>query len=129
MSPVRSPEGVSERWFKGFVREVTKHGRALGLCTKRWGLRHVAVVWVLAIVSFIPAWAVLALSDRTDDPAGWAAVGNLLVGLALLGAIGLVALSTRISKSDAQLDTAAGRDAAAHWLGVRNQLELHLASC
>ena len=114
------PEGVSERWFKGFVRDVNKHARALGLCTKRWGLRHIAIVWVLAISSFLPAWVAQATADRTDDPSGWGTVGNLLVGLAFLGATGLVLLSTRISRSDAQLDTTEGREAAAHWLGVRN---------
>ena len=114
------PEGVSQRWYRGFVREVTADGRSLGLCRRRWNLRHLAVVWGLAGLAFAPAMALIAVADRTTDPNGWGAVGNLLVGLALLVATGLVWLATRITGSDSQLDTEAGREAAAHWLGVRD---------
>ena len=114
------PEGVSQRWFRGFVREVTAHGRSLGLCLRRWNLRHLVVVWGLAGIAFAPAIALITVADRTTDPSGWGSVGNLLVGLALLVATGLVWLASKITRSDSQLDTVAGREAAAHWLGVRD---------
>lgn len=39
------PEGVSQRWFTGFAREVNKHGQALGLCRRRFDVKHLAIAW------------------------------------------------------------------------------------
>ncbi len=114
------PDGVSERWFKGFVREVTKVGRAAGLCRRRWDLKHLAGVWVLAGLAIAPAVLVASAAPRTTDPAGWGSIGNLLLGLTFMVGILIVWLAQKISRSDAQVDTPAGREAAAHWLGVRD---------
>jgi hypothetical protein len=114
------PEGVSERWFKGFVREVTKHGRSLGLCRRRWNLRHIVIAWVLAGVAFAPAVLVASTANRTSDPTGWGSVGNLLVGAAFMVAFAAGWLAGKISASDAQADTAEGRAVAEHWLAVSN---------
>lgn len=114
------PEGVSERWFKGFVREVTKHGRTLGLCRRRWDLRHLAMAWALAGVAFAPAVLVSYAADRTSEPTVWGSLGNVFVGLAFLIAMGVAWMAGRISRSDAQADTPLGLEVAAHWQAVRN---------
>lgn len=112
-------EGVSQRWYRGFVREVTKHGRQLGLCRRRFDLKHLAIAWLLVAVAVAPAWIVGTAADRTDDPTAWGSIGNLLLGLAVLCGVGVFVLAGKLSSSDAQSDTAAGREAAADWLGVR----------
>ena len=114
------PEGVSERWFKSFVREVNRHGQSLGLCRRRFDAKHLAFAWGIVIVAFAPAWIVANVTPRTPDPRGWGSIGNLFVGLAFLVGFGLVWVAQRISRSNAQHDTADGRTAAAHWLGVRD---------
>ncbi len=114
------PEGVSERWFRSFVREVNRHGQQLGLCQRRFDLKHLVIAWVIVVVAYAPAWIVANVAPRTDDPSGWGSAGNLLVGLAFVVGAVLVWVAQRISRSNAQHDTDAGREAAAHWLGVRD---------
>lgn len=114
------PRGTSQRWFRGFVREVAAHGRSLGLCRRRWGVRHLVVAWALVGVAWLPASLVGSGASRSSVPTDWAQVGNLLVGLAYATALGLTWVAQRISRSDAQVDTPAGLEAAAHWLGVRD---------
>lgn len=114
------PEGVSERWFRGFVREVTKHGRSLGLCRRRFGFRHLAIAYTLVAVAVAPAWIVAWLAPRTDEPTTWGSIGNITLGLALLGGFAVLFLAGKVTRTDSQADTPAGREAAAHWLGVRD---------
>ncbi len=114
------PEGVSKRWFTGFVREVTKDGRSRDLCHRRFDLKHLAMAWALVAVAVAPAWILASVAGRTDDPTAWGSIGNLALGLAILTGFGVVFLAGKLSRSDAQADTPAGREAAAHWLGVRN---------
>jgi len=114
------PEGVSQKWFRGFGREVTAHGRELGLCRRRWDLRHLAMVWAAVALAVVPAWVVGSGAPRTADPTAWGSVGNLLLGLAIGVAAVLVWVAQGVTRSDAQTDTPAGRTAAAHWLGVRD---------
>lgn len=116
------PEGVSERWFTSFVREVNRHGRSLGLCRRRFGLGHLVVAWSIVVVGGGPAWLVAQAGPRTTDPTEWASLGNLFVGLALVTSAGLVWLAVLVSKSNRQTDTAKGRQVASHWLGVRDHL-------
>lgn len=114
------PEGVSERWFKGLVREVTKDGRKRGLCLRRYDLAHLALSWLLVAVAIAPAWIVLAAAPRIDDPTGWGSIGNMILGIAILAGFAAAWLALRVTRTDAQRDTPAGREAAAHWLGVRD---------
>lgn len=114
------PEGVSKRWFTGFVREVTKDGRSRGLCRRRFDLTHLVMAWALVALALAPAWLVATFADRTDDPTAWGSVGNLTLGLALLCGFGVFFLAGKLSRSDAQADTPQGHQAAAHWLGVRD---------
>jgi hypothetical protein len=114
------PQGVSERWFRGFSREVCAHGKDLGLCHRRWDVKHLAMAWGLVAVAAIPATITTSAAPRTSDPAGWGSLGNLLLGLAFLVTAAMIWFATRISRSSAQVDTPAGAEAASHWLGVRN---------
>lgn len=114
------PQGVSQRWFRGFVREVTAHGRQLGLCRPRWDLAHTSALWILAAIGCGPAVAVIVLADESDDVSGWASLGTLLTAAAVGLGLVLVWIVQRIVRSDAQTSTDAGRAAAAHWLGVRD---------
>ncbi|MAT05041.1 MAG: hypothetical protein CL424_08360 [Acidimicrobiaceae bacterium] len=116
------PEGVSERWFKSFTREVNQHGQSLGLCHRRFDFEHLAMAWGIVVVAAGPAWLIANLGGRSDDPSDWGSLGNLLVGLALLTGLALVWLAGTISKSNRQTSTEAGRAAAAHWLGVRDHM-------
>jgi hypothetical protein len=116
------PEGVSERWFRSFTREVNRHGQSLGLCRRRFDLKHLAIAWAIVVVGGGPGWLIAQTGPRTTDPAGWGTVGNLLVGLSLLVSVALAWLAISISKSDRQTDTPAGRAAASHWLGVREHM-------
>jgi hypothetical protein len=114
------PDGVSDRWYKGFVREVTKDGRKRGLCLRRYDLQHLALSWLLVAVAVAPAWIVVAAAPRIEDPTGWGSIGNLILGIAILAGFGAAWLAFRVTRTDAQRDTPAGREAAAHWLGVRD---------
>lgn len=114
------PQGVSARWFAGFVREVNQHGRSLGLCHRRFDLAHLAMAWGIVAVGVAPAWIIAAAAPRTPDPRGWGTLGNLLLGVAVIVGFGLVWVAQKVSRSTAQRDTEAGRAAAAHWLGVRD---------
>ena len=116
------PEGVSERWFRSFTREVNKHGQSLGLCRRRFDFKHLAMAWAIVIVGGGPGWIVAQTGPRTSDPAGWGSIGNLMVGLAFVTSFGLAWLALLISKSNRQTDTTAGRTAAAHWFGVRDHM-------
>ena len=114
------PDGVSDRWYKGFVREVTRDARKRGLCLRRYDLKHLAISWLLVAVAMVPAWIVLAAAPRVDDPTGWGSVGNLILGIAILAGVATAWLALRVTRTHAQRDTPAGREAAAHWLGVRD---------
>lgn len=111
--------GVSDRWFRSFRREVTADARAAGLCARRWGLRQLAIVWGLVALAFAGPLLAGRLAPRTVSPLGWGSVGNVLAGVALVAAFGVAWLAHAVTSGDAQVDTAAGRQAAAHWLGVR----------
>ena len=52
------PKGVSDRWFRGFAKEVTNHAQRMGLCVDRWTWRNRALAWLLVAVALVPAWIV-----------------------------------------------------------------------
>lgn len=111
--------GVSQRWLQAFGREVTADARAQGLCERRWGFRHMAIVWGLVAVAFIGPMIAYSRAPRVDSPFGWGSPGNVLAGVAMIGAAAAAMLARRVTTGDAQVDTATGREAATRWLGVR----------
>src|SRR5262245_13795547 len=61
------PEGVSDRWFRGYATDVTNHAQRLGLCVDRWTWANRALAWLLVAVAVAPAWIVADNSDNADD--------------------------------------------------------------
>jgi hypothetical protein len=113
------PDGVSDRWFRAFTREVNHHAQQLGLCIDRWTWTHRALAWVLVGAALAPAW-IVADNSQADGPAKWATFGNIVLGLAFVLAGALGVLAWRTTRVGAQRDTPAGVEAAAHWMGVRD---------
>jgi hypothetical protein len=114
------PDGVSDRWFKGFTKEVVAHAQQLGLCVDRWSWGHRIMAWVLVALAFVPAWIVAENSETNDNSAQWATAGNITLGLAFVVASSLGLLAWRTTRLHAQRDTPAGVAAASHWMGVRD---------
>jgi ribosomal protein L34 len=116
------PDGVSRRWWKGFVREVNRHGRDLGLCRRRWDFVHLAAIWAPIAV----AWGLLSLTaataDRVETVGGWGEPGSVLTMFGFVGVLAVTAIARRVTSSDAQAETEAGMAAASRWLGVREYL-------
>lgn len=116
------PEGVSKRWWKGFVREVNRHGRELGLCRRRWDFAHLAMIWAPVVV----AGALVALTggtaDRIEADGGWGEPGLLILAVTAVAVAGLAYVARSVTRSDAQAPTDAGLAAAGRWLGVREYL-------
>ena len=116
------PRGVSERWWKGFVREVNRHGRDLGLCRRRWDFIHLAVIWAPIGLAWMLVMVTSATADRVETTGGWGDVSTLVMALSYLAMIVLTYGAKRITWSDAQAETDAGMDAASRWLGVRDHM-------
>jgi hypothetical protein len=114
------PEGVSDRWFRGFAKEVTHHAQRLGLCVDRWSWGHRGLAWLLVAFALVPAWIIADNSETTDDSAEWVTLGNIALGAAFVVAVALGILAWRTTRLGAQRDTPAGAAAASHWLGVRD---------
>jgi Predicted membrane protein (DUF2207) C-terminal domain len=116
------PEGVSKRWWRGFAREVTRHGRALGLCRRRWGLRDLALVWLSVAAAWLMLAVTAATAPRVEAAGSWGDPGAVAVTLSLGLLLGLTEIARRITRSGAQAETPAGMAAASRWLGVREYL-------
>lgn len=112
--------GVSRRWFAAFAREVAADARRLGLCRRRWRLRQLLVVWGLVVVAFAGPVLAAMLAPYTADSFGWGSAGNVLLGVAFVGAFVAAWLARTATLGGAHVDTEAGREAAARWLGVRD---------
>jgi hypothetical protein len=61
------PQGVSDRWFRGYASDVTDHAQRLGLCVDRWTWATRSLSWLLVAVAIAPAWIVADHSDTTDE--------------------------------------------------------------
>src|SRR5262245_50014825 len=48
------PEGVSDRWFRGYAKEVTSQAQQQGLCVDRWTWGNRALAWLLVAVAVAP---------------------------------------------------------------------------
>ena len=114
------PDGVSDRWFSGFRKEVIAHAQQLGLSVDRWTWGHRLMAWVFVALALAPAWIVAENSDTNDNSAEWATFGNIVLGLAFVVAASLGLLAWRTARLHAQRDTPAGVAAASHWMGVRD---------
>ena len=116
------PEGASERWWKGFVREVNRHGRDLGLCRRRYHLRHLVTLWAAVAIGWLGAAAIGFRWRGWDQDRAFNGGVGLVATVTGIGVLGLSYLAGRLSRSDAQAATDAGLGAASRWLGVRDHL-------
>lgn len=106
-------------WNKRLHREVTRDARGRGLSRRRFSP---AVVAMLAAVALPASFglAVVGLRLSTYDGSSADPIASFWFGLfSLVGLIGLAA------RGAGDRDTAAGREAAARWLGVREWLRGH----
>lgn len=116
------PEGASERWWKGFVREVNRHGRDLGLCRRRYHVRHIVTMWAAVAFGWLGS-AVIGFRWRGwDEERAFDSAVGFVTTVAGIGVLGLSYVAGRLTRSDAQAETEAGLAAAARWLGVRDHL-------
>jgi hypothetical protein len=111
------PQAASQTWWRRFDKAVVGDARRRGLSRSRY---PTAVLTALGL--FLPLFLVLivlflksdGVGDETaGDPAWWA------VGASFVGLLACFTSITRFNR-EAQRDTATGRQAAAHWLGVRD---------
>jgi hypothetical protein len=114
------PDGVSDRWFRGYAKEVTGHAQQLGLSVDRWTWGTRATAWLLVAVAIAPAWFVADHAGTSDDSEKWATLGNIVLAVAFVVAAMLGILAWRTTRIGAQRDTPAGAAAASHWMGVRD---------
>ena len=114
------PQGVSDRWFKNYAKDVTNHAQRLGLCVDRWTWATRTLAWLLVAAAIAPAWIVADNSDTTDPSAKWTTLGNAVLGGAFVVSAMIGIIAWRTTRIGAQRDTPAGVDAASHWMGVRD---------
>ncbi|MEU8262175.1 hypothetical protein AB0C02_16295 [Micromonospora sp. NPDC048999] len=114
-------EKAAKSWWKALRREVIADSRARGLSRRRFGP---AIVTFLVIVAAVAAagitygfghWAIRTPGKHDDDLQGIA--GACFVSFAIL--------STFAGRYNGERGTAAGRQAASRWLGVRDWLRGH----
>ena len=111
------PEDVSDRWWRGFRREVIADAQARGLCRRRWPGWVSGVAWLAALAAGGLLWA--SGVDSNEDGLAPLAVG---VGAALLVTI---AAASQVTASQRQRDTPEGLAVGGRWLGVRRYLVEH----
>jgi hypothetical protein len=107
-------------WNRRLHREVVADARARGVSQRRFGPQLVSGLLVVAAVAagglFLAMLRYVLRNPSEDNDLG-AAVGVGLFGFALLAGL--------VSSQRGERDTAAGRAAAARWLGVRAWLRNH----
>jgi len=110
--------GESDRWQKRLRQAVIAEARAAGLSQRRISKTVSTVLAVLAagvgVVVFVASWRYGIGKAEDDQPPAFA-----------FGIFTFFALSALGARSLGERDTAAGRQAAARWLGVRDWLRAH----
>ncbi|HEX6030349.1 MAG TPA: hypothetical protein VFY90_02885, partial [Tepidiformaceae bacterium] len=115
-------EGEADGWVKHFKKRVVSDAKDRGLARNRWALHDFTIIGVglaIALGLFASAFALSHLLEGTGgDSSGsdkwsqsdwlWAAV------------VAWMAAMFAVSRTQAIRDTAKGRAACAHWLGVRD---------
>ena len=114
-------EKAAKSWWKALRREVIADSRARGLSRRRFGptivvfLVIVAAVAAAGITYGFGHWAIRTPDERGDNLE--ATVAAAVISFALL--------ATFAGRYNGERDTAAGRQAASRWMGVRDWLRGH----
>ena len=114
------PDETARSWWKHFRGAVVEDARSRGLSRPRWSATLKAILVVAAVpVGLAVSLAFSTIPDDPDDEydAGDKASGVVLMGLFTFGSLCGVAASR-----SGERDTTLGREAAAHWLGLRELL-------
>lgn len=106
----------SKRWWKSFRKEVAEDARAAGLARQLWPVRLSALLFALGV----PIYLLLAAAQDFRD-AEEVQTTPLLEGITYAMWAGVILLLV-LAGTSRMRDTAAGRTAAAHWLGVKRNL-------
>ena len=112
-------EGEAAGWTRRFAVEVIAEARLAGLSRRRIGAGVVGALIVAAAAAgaCVLAGAAYFLQHRHYHDTGQAAIGA--------GTVAFLILSGFATRPRGERDTAAGREAAARWLGVRAWLRGH----
>ena len=111
------PKDQSKRWWRSFTKEVAKEAKSNGVARDFWPIGLTVVMVALAIPIYL-LWE-SAQGFRDTDEVQMTPLLTV-VTYTLFGAIVPLGYLTGTFRLR---DTAAGRVAAAHWLGVRKDLE------
>jgi hypothetical protein len=106
-------------WNRRLHHEVVKDTRARGLSRRRFGPLVLTVLTVVALQASA-GLAVAAFRSETSDPDSSPLVGAFWVSI-----IAFLVLTGIAGRAIGERDTAAGRELAARWLGVREWLRGH----
>lgn len=119
------PEAQSKGWWDRFRKAVVADARDRGLSRGRWSRSALVALGAVAVAPAALAAAAIVIapssssrassssSSSNDDPVG------AFIGVAVLGWGALLSVPYSLR---AERDTAAGRAAAARWLGLRRYL-------
>ncbi len=112
------PEHTSKSWWNRFRSAVVADARGRGLSRPRWspGLKVLLVGLAVPVALAVS----VAVSTLPDDPAD--SDDNPFAAAVWIGIVGFGLLSVVVGRLDGERDTAAGRTAAARWLGMRELL-------
>jgi len=106
-----SPQ-AAELWLRSFRAEVIAHARELGLSRSR-----ISTLTRIGLVSLalLPGGVTAVVAAKSFGHPAFALIGLILYGL----------LASSVGRLRGERDTAAGREAASRWLGMREYLRLH----
>ena len=113
------PETESVGWFTRFEKAVVADARDRGLSRGRWSRWMLMVLGAAALAPAALAAAALVVVPPQDNAEEENPVGAF-IGLTAMGWFPLMAVPRKLR---AERETPAGREAAAKWLGLRDQLE------
>jgi hypothetical protein len=114
--------GQAARWWKTIRTSIIADARERGLSRRRLGkVERGLLTWLGLDVGVIAAIAVaVAISQASSaHPSQGSTLGQRLVLAGIVGGVVWAALAGHAGRDIGERDTAAGREVAARWLGVR----------
>ena len=114
------PEESARAWWKNFTRRVADDARSRGLSRPRWSAGLKAILIAAAVP--VGLAAALAFSTIPDDPGDEYDSGDKAGAVVMVGLFAFGGLCSVAASRSGERDTPAGREAAAHWLGLRELL-------